>query len=253
MKKINFKRLVARNNRLILAYEKKYAKQIGRALQKQLRDYLKTGVLSDEITPILTDMYMSVGERFYRNQYKLLSDVSQKNLFIDAFKIWWTSYVNTVLAEKVTRINETTLTKLQEALGGLIPQSLEFEEMASRLMNDFDFSLQRAMMISRTEVGNAMNEAKFKGKDDIKGELGEEIWKIWIHRGSKNPRDWHVRLDDGKAIHEDDVWRVEVPSTGMTEPMSRPHDPEASAENVINCGCEVMYISYSYAKNNGMI
>ena len=41
MKRINFKRLVARNNRLILAYEK-YAKQIGRALQKQLKGYFKT-------------------------------------------------------------------------------------------------------------------------------------------------------------------------------------------------------------------
>ena len=253
MKRINFKRLVARNNRLILAYEKKYAKQLGRALQKQLKDYLKTGILSDEITPVLTDMYMSVGERFYLNQYKLLSDVSQKNLFIDSFKIWWSDYVGKVLAEKVTRINETTLTKLQTALGGLVPQSLPFREMADQLANDFDFSLQRARMISRTEVGNSMNEAKLKGKDDIKEELGEEIWKIWIHRGSKNPRDWHLYLDNGKAIHEDDVWRVEVPSTGFTEPMSRPHDPEASAENVINCGCEVMYISYSYAKNNGMI
>lgn len=253
MKRINFKRLVARNNRLILAYEKKYAKQIGVALQKQLRDYIKTGILSDEITPILTEMYMSVGERFYLDQYKLLSDISQKNLFIDAFKIWWTNYVGGVLAEKVTRINETTLTKLQSALGGLIPQSLEFEEMASKLMKDFDFSLKRAMMISRTEVGNAMNEAKHKGKDDIKEELGEEIWKIWIHRGSKNPRDWHLKLDDGKAIHEDSFWSVETPSTGFTEPMDRPHDSSASAENVINCGCEVMYISYSYAKNNGMI
>jgi hypothetical protein len=253
MKKINFNRLVARNNRLILAYEKKYAKQIGRALQKQLRDYLKTGILSDEITPVLTEMYMNVGERFYLNQYKLLSDISQKNLFIDAFKIWWTNYVGSILAEKVTRINDTTLTKLQTALGGLIPQSLEFEEMASRLMKDFDFSIQRAMMISRTEVGNSMNEAKFKGKDDIKEELGEEIWKIWIHRGSKNPRDWHIKLDDGKAIHEDSFWSVETPSSGFTEPMDRPHDPGASAENVINCGCEVMYISYSYAKNNGMI
>ena len=253
MKRINFKRLVARNNRLILAYEKKYAKEIGRALQKQLKGYLEAGVLNDEITPILYDMYMSVGERFYLNQYKLLSDISQKNLFIDVFKIWWINYVGSVLAEKVTRINETTLSKLQEALGDLIPQSLEFEEMANRLMKDFDFSMKRAMMISRTEVGNAMNEAKFMAKDNIKNELKEEIWKIWIHRGAKNPRDWHVRLDNGKAIHEDDVWRVEVPGTGFTEPMSRPHDPNASAENVINCGCEVMYISYSYAKNNGMI
>jgi len=253
MKRINFKRLIARNNRLILAYEKKYAKQIGSALQKQLKDYLQTGILSDGITPILTGMYMEVGERFYLNQYRLLSDISQKSLFMDAFKIWWTNYVNTVLAEKVTRINETTLSKLQEALGDLIPQSLPFREMAERLMNDFDFSMQRARMISRTEVGNAMNEAKFRAKDNIKEELGEEIWKIWIHRGAKNPRDWHVRLDNGKAIHEDDVWRVEVPSTGFTEPMSRPHDPAASAENVINCGCEVMYITYSYAKNNGMI
>lgn len=253
MKRINFKRLVARNNRLILAYEKKYAKEIGRALQKQLKGYLETGVLNDEITPILYDMYMSVGERFYLNQYKLLFDISQKNLFIDVFKIWWINYVGSVLAEKVTQINGTTLSKLQSSLDDLIPQSLAFEEMADRLMKDFDFSMKRAMTISRTEVGNAMNKAKFMAKDNIKEELGEEIWKIWIHRGAKNPRDWHVKLDNGKAIHEDDVWRVEVPGTGFTEPMSRPHDPNASAENVINCGCEVMYISYSYAKNNGMI
>ena len=174
-------------------------------------------------------------------------------MFIDAFKIWWTGYVTTVLAEKVTRINETTLGELQNSLGDLIPQSLPFREMADQLANGFAFSIQRAMTISRTEVGNAMNEAKFRAKDNIKEELGEEIWKIWIHRGSKNPRDWHLQLDNGKAIHEDDVWRVEKPSTGFTEPMSRPHDPEASAENVINCGCEVMYVSYSYAKNNGMI
>src|SRR5699024_6535609 len=109
--------------------------------------------------------YMEVGERFYLNQYKLLSDISQKNLFIDSFKIWWTNYVGRVLAEKVTRINETTLTKLQNSLGDLVPQSLPFIEMADRLMEDFDFSMQRARMISRTEVGNAMNEAKFKGKD----------------------------------------------------------------------------------------
>ena len=69
MKRINFKRLIARNNRLILAYEKKYAKEIWRAFQKQLKGYLETGILSDEITPILTDMYMKVGERFYLDQY----------------------------------------------------------------------------------------------------------------------------------------------------------------------------------------
>ena len=253
MKKMNFRRLVARNNRLILAYEKKYARLLSVALQKQLKDYLKTGILNDEITPVLTDMYMEVGERFYLNQYRLLSDISQKNLFIDAFKIWGSDYVRKVLAEKVTRINDTTLKELQNSLGDLIPQSLPFREMAEQLSNEFDFSLKRARIISRTEVGNSMNEAKFRAKDDIKEELSEEIWKIWIHRGSKNPRDWHLYLDNGKAIHEDDVWRVEVPSAGRTEPMSRPHDPTASAENVINCGCEVMYISYSYAKNNGMI
>src|SRR5678810_649123 len=83
MKKINFKRLVARNNRLILAYEKKYAKEIGRALQKQLKGYLKTGILNDEITPILTDLYMSVGELFYLNHFYLLSDISQYFFFFN--------------------------------------------------------------------------------------------------------------------------------------------------------------------------
>ena len=254
MAKINLRRLIARNGRLISAYEKKYAKQITIALRKQLKGYLKDGKLTDDLYPVLEEMYMAVGERFYVQQTKLLNDMIEKSVFIDVFLEWWKeSYVRKILAKKITEIDANTLQRIQNVLDVLIPQSLPFSEMVSQLSKEFAFSPQRALMISRTEVGNAMNEAKFKAKDDIIEELDEEIWKIWIHRGSKNPRDWHLYLDDGKAIHEDDVWRVEVPSTGFTEPMSRPHDPEASAENVINCGCEVMYISYSYAKNNGMI
>ena len=82
-------------------------------------------------------MYMSVGERFTLTNTNYFLTF-QKNLFIDAFKIWWTNYVGQgVLAKKVTRINETTWTKLQTSLGGLIPQSLEFEEMASRIDERF--------------------------------------------------------------------------------------------------------------------
>lgn len=74
---------------------------------------------------------------------------------------------------------------------------------------------------------------------------------MWIHRGAKHPRDWHVAMDNGKAIPKIQPFKVSKPSTGGTEDMARPHD--GSPENTINCGCEVIYISERYARNNNML
>ena len=240
------KRYINRSNRILLAYERKFAKKIRVALLEQLKAYPNQ---VDTLTPIFEELYMQVGERFYLSQAKLFDDM-QKSIFLETFRIWFDIYVKTTIAQKVTNINATTLEKLQEALGDLIPQSLEFEEMVKKLSADFAFSAKRSMMIARTEVGNANNIAKKRSADDRPTE--EAMYKIWIHRGAKDPRDWHLALDNGKAIPANQPFLV-IDNQGNIEHMDTPHDDHASAGNVINCGCEVLYMTDGFAQRNGYL
>lgn len=248
--KIKLKRYINRSNRILLAYERKFAKEIRKALVEQLKDYSTTLVLNDYLTPIFEKLYLDVGARYYQSQMKLIEDNTRKSLFLDNFKIWFSSYVENVIGVKVTAINQTTLMKLQEALGDLIPQSLEFQTMVKKLTKDFAFSAKRALMISRTEVGNAMNKAKEKSVEDL--QVQDEMYKIWIHRGADNPRDWHLALDNGQAIPINQPFMV-VDDMGNIEMMSRPHDENGSAHNVINCGCEILYMTETFARENGYL
>ena len=244
-----FRRYINRSDRILLAYERKFAKKIRVALLEQLKAYPNH---VDTLTPIFEELYMQVGERFYLSQTKLFDDM-QKSIFLDVFRMWYQTYIATTLAGKVTNINDTTRERLQETLGLLIPQSLEFETMVEALKKDFAFSAKRALMISRTEVGNAMNKAKERSAGDrITSEEEGGMFKIWVHRGARNPRDWHMALDNGKAIPAEQPFIV-IDDEGNIEQMDRPHDEFASAGNVINCGCEVIYMTEAFAKRNGYL
>ena len=54
-------------------------------------------------------------------------------------------------------------------------------------------------------------------------------------------------MDNGRQIPKKSKFIVTNPDTGKSEEMDYPHDPTASAENVINCGCQVMYVRTGYA------
>ena len=89
-----------------------------RAVQKQLK-VIWNRYIKRRITPILYDMYMKVGERFISTNTNCFLTFRKEFVF-DAFKIWWIITLIQFL-EKVTRINETTLSELLNSLGDLIP------------------------------------------------------------------------------------------------------------------------------------
>lgn len=252
-RRLNIRRIINQSNRLLLSYERKYSKQIASALREQLNHYADTEVFIDTITPTIEDLYRSVTERYFIMQYTILEESLQKSIFMDTFRAWFEVYLKTQLAKKVTNINETTLMRLQQVLTPFIKGSFEWDEAVKALSKAFDFSARRALMIARTEIGNANNVGKKQSSDEWAMQGSGAQYKIWIHRGAKTPRDWHMQLDNGKAIPSEMPFIVTDPITGTTDAMDTPHDASASAGNVINCGCEVLYVSERYARENNMI
>ena len=251
--KYDIKRDIFRSDRLLKAYEKKYKKLLYEALQKQAKHAFEHNFeIIDTLTPVIENLYLEVGTSAYEFQYKLLEDTIEKSIFINTFENWIKGYLSAIVGGRVRSINDTTRLQIKKIIEeGFIGRTL-FELTAEKLQQAFAFSSRRAMTIVRTEIGNINNEAKDRSSEDWKNVSGNELYKIWIHRGAKDPRDWHVSLDNGKAIPKEQAFIVSNPN-GETDNMSRPHDQTASAGNTINCGCEVIYISESYAKRNGLI
>ena len=56
-----------------------------------------------------------------------------------------------------------------------------------------------------------------------------------------------------KALGKTIGWEKIQLNEGDIEHMDRPHDEFASAGNVINCGCEVIYMTEAFARRNGYL
>lgn len=249
-------RVKLQQDRRTLAYERKYARVVRNALREQVEYASRNnGVVPDQpMYDALTDLYNTVSYDFLQFQYRVLDSrlkTKKIGLFLNPWREWITTYVFTKLAHNVAQINDTTRKKIQEAIAIGVDQGLQWDKIA-RLIRDkaSDIaSAYRAVMIARTETANAANMAKDKSKDDWKQETGETIYKLWVHRFAKEPRSWHQSLDNNRGIPEDQAFEVVNPETGTIEYMMRPHSDGASAENVVNCSCQVMYVSARFARS----
>lgn len=252
-RRFNLRRASLLQNRKLLAYERAFAKLIYKALQEQLEYALKNNFeINDNLKDVLEKLYLNVGIEFVNEQVKNLEGMQtdkESRFFLNSWKTWISEFANTTLVSKVAQINQTTRDILRQVVTFGFGRGLEFEVLAEMVREKAGhaFGMARAMTIARTEVASAANEAKERSSQDWEGETGENLYKIWIHRGAKNPRDWHVKLDNNKAIPQNQEFAVLDDKTGDVEYMMRPHSANASAKNVINCGCQVIYVSESYA------
>ena len=253
MRKINYRILAGRDDRNTLAFEKKYAKIIRRALISQADSYFKTGSMSNDMFEVVSDIYREMFNYWLPLEWKRLDGdvISMKasgttGFFIEMWSRFINEYILTHIASKVVNIDATTKEMIRRGIADGTVMGLEFERISEMIRSDI-INSKRAMTIARTEVGEAVNIAKKKSSDDWQNETGQELVKIWIHRGAKDPRDWHLSMDDGRQIPKNSKFIVTNPDTGKSEEMDYPHDPTASAENVINCGCQVMYVRAGYA------
>jgi hypothetical protein len=240
----NYRRIAQIEDRKAAAAEKKYATAIRKALKQQGEHFILHGEIDNSMYPVIENLYTSLFNEWLPRQWDQLErNVVKSRFFSQTWLMWIKEFVMTELLAKVTAIDETTRTTLRSIVSEGASSGIQFEEMSEKVRQATSGAIgrRRARMIARTEVGEAINTAKTKSAEDWESETDAKLGKLWIHRGAKDPRDWHVALDNGISIPKEETWTVTNPNTGETDNMKHPHDPSASAGNVINCGCQVIY------------
>lgn len=97
------------------------------------------------------------------------------------------------------------------------------------LDDEYFLSERRAVLIAQNEANTVMN-----GADFFNAKKSGKTHKQWIAQLDEKTREWHMEVD-GDFIPIDDRFKV------GKEEMRFPHDPLASAENIVNCRCTCIY------------
>jgi len=135
-----------------------------------------------------------------------------------------------------TEITPTLRNKLTAKLEQTINAGFTIDETA----RDLGFLNTNWKTIAKTETFDVLNQGAF---DQIKAEADEvdaEALKYWQDSGNPNGRQTHVIA--GSTYNESNAIPIDEPFIVDGESMMYPHDPNASAKNTVNCGCNAVYI-----------
>lgn len=249
---MKLRRLIQIEDRRLSILERRYQSRIAAALKKQGQNYIKTGKLGNEVFEALSKMYETVSFDYLQRQFSWLEQNIKKDArFFMGWKLWTAEQIAGGLRARANAIDDTTgqwirdaearNIEAQIAEGITTGQTTETLKEAVQYVTDGRIGKNRARVIARTEMGQAVNDAKSKSSDDWEKETGERLGKFWVHRGAKDPRSWHMALDTGVPIPKKQPFMVANPDSGIVDYMDYPHDDSASAENVVNCGCTIIY------------
>jgi uncharacterized protein with gpF-like domain len=131
---------------------------------------------------------------------------------------------------RVRGVNDTTFALLQATLAQGEEAGETIPELATRVEAVFDSAARnRSVMIARTEVVGASNAA-----GHLAGIANGATHKTWLAAHDARTRDAHVKANGKRRLLADDF-------TVDGEAMAYPGDQRASAANVVNCRCTLLF------------
>ena len=201
---------------------------------------------SEEMQEILEEeAYNTFGEGFETFNKEIASSVSSSAMIDFALVSEQTKYwAAREAAEKIVDIADVSKSVVREIISDSIEQGQGVHELAQRLSRAFDeWKGVRAETIARTETAGSYNFGKFTNAQTFGEENPEyQMVKTWVptqdDRTRKAHRSGAIQTADGRnrrSVFQNQPFRV------GGELMMRPLDPNASAENVINCRCVLTY------------
>lgn len=135
----------------------------------------------------------------------------------------------TFLTSKITDISGQALRRVNSELGLVLIGVQSPSEATTKLSRILDIARNRAITITRTELGRvyeaAAHERRLQAKETLPG-----LKKQWRRSGKLHSRLAHDAVD-GQIRNADEPFNV------GGEKLQYPRDPNGSAKNTINCGC----------------
>lgn len=162
-----------------------------------------------------------------------LADAAQNTLDAVGYRDPWTFPAQDALNLIAQRQNllsgvpEEIFAQIQREIAAGLSAGESIAQISARISAAFDaIAAGRAQIIAQTETAAAYGFASNAAAE----QAGVE-YKQWIHSGLPvHPREDHLEID-GLIVPFDEPFPVGDP------PLMYPHDPDGSAEDVINCGC----------------
>lgn len=158
----------------------------------------------------------------------------------EVFNRYLRNFIREYGALKVTQITGTTekqaMRIINEAVAEGVAEGLGQAALGSLIRDRMNvasdaLSVRRGRLIARTETHNAQSAASHAAAKAS----GLPMKKQWVASRGERTREWHSDVD-GQTRVMDGLFLVDG------EEMLHPGDPDASAHNVINCRCAVVYI-----------
>lgn len=229
--------------------------------------YLSTDITNTDLSNMVRKMYLEVGLRHARKEYRRQRDEIRKEPKRKSFLIRmvnkggvftlpiqtkafgfneaWTQfilqYLQQFLIDKITfQVSANTRDKLLDVLQEGIAEGWGIDEMVKRL-EDLPFLRYQAARITRTEINRAANVGTMAGVDTSEYEMNKEwIAAHDVRTRGVDPKDKadHYRMD-GQVI--DFAEKFKDPRSG--EELEFPGDPKANAGQTVNCRCSVAPIA----------
>ena len=222
------------------SYERYGAKLFLNTLKKQAESFDPNLMLQAYI-----DFYQDVFVDAAKREFNTIRVMNQKNFIPDGFflstwRAWIGEWVRSELGNMIANINQNTLNQIQIALAQGIEQGLNTFE-TQQLIQEIIAKPSRALAIAKTEATRANNMGKKRSAQDWSNETGTQLWKLWIHGGSRDARESHLMQESRHPIREDMLFPV-------GDGMDVPGDQRGGAEETINCSCVVQYVSEEYVR-----
>jgi len=157
------------------------------------------------------------------------------DIFNNALQLFITQWV----ARRVTQIDRTTENQIRTLIRNAIDDGLSVPEIGKQIRDyAVPMSATRANIIARTETHTAANFGAQQGAQLT----GLKMRKEWVsaqdERTRTTPPDEFDHADvDGQVVDMNDSFTV------SGEQLMFPGDPSASAGNLINCRCAVVYLT----------
>lgn len=238
MRKLSFAKLRRANNAAMKRYSRFGTTVFQEALLKQADEYDPV-VMQRAYVRFYQEVFVDAATR----QFNIIRVQNRKafipdGFFLQTWKAWIGQYVINNMAELIAKVNDRTFKLIEQSLASAIEQGLNPFQTAKLIRSQVG-SRARALAIARTESTRANNMGLERSADDWATETGAELWKVWLHGGSRNPREPHINLSVQKPIRKHELFPI---GGGM----SKPGELSAPANQTINCSCFCQYLSQNY-------
>jgi hypothetical protein len=226
-------------------YEKAFIPKFTKALQIQVKAYIKTqdimSIPSFPIYDVLVKLYKSCGPEWAKFAFTQGTKADGQMGFNEQIVALMKEYFGIDLLNDAELMTQYSREVISRVLSNSLTEGWSIQQIVNELLKSPEFNAMRARRIARTETVTAANGAAIIYAQ----QSGAKMSKIWIAVKDKRTRHDHSVVD-GTIIPIDKPFNLHNDKLGLIQMMQPGARTQANglptpASEVVNCRCTVAF------------